>query len=115
MDNEIGIDLKTQVSSLGNIEKIGDVNYYIIGNREVKSKVQAKIGETIFLGGLITQAERESFQKIPFLGDLPVLGKMFQNKEKSKDEKELIITITPRWNQPVKLDLENKNYETKTW
>lgn len=108
MDEEIGIDLKTQVSTLGNIIPIGEIDYYIIGTREVNSKIQAKIGETVFLGGLITQEERDSLQKIPFLGDLPLLGKVFQNKEKSKDEKELIITITPRWNQPVKLTSETK-------
>lgn len=104
--DEVSIDLKSQVNSLGNKETIGTYQYYIISTREVKSRIQTKIGETVFLGGLITQDERESLEKIPLLGDVPLLGKLFQNKETSKDEKELIISITPRWNQSIKLDGE---------
>lgn len=99
-DSELFIDLKTQVNSIG--EKVG--NAYIIGAREVNSSIQAKIDETVFLGGLITQKERESISKVPGFGDLPLFGKLFQNKEKTTEETEIILTITPRWNHSVDLD-----------
>lgn len=98
--NEVFFDLKTQVNSLG--EKTG--NYYIIGAREVSSKIQARIGETVFLGGLITKEERETLSKVPGLGDLFLIGKLFQRKDKSKEDTELIITITPKWNESVILN-----------
>lgn len=101
-ENEMLIDLKTQVNSIG--EKVG--NAYIIGAREVNSSIQAKIDETVFLGGLITQKERDSISKVPGLGDLPLFGKLFQNKEQTTEETEIILTITPRWNKSV--DLANR-------
>lgn len=60
-----------------------------------------KIGETIVIGGLISEKERENLMKVPILGDLFLLGKLFQRTEKEKEKTELIITITPRWNQGV--------------
>ncbi len=101
--NELVIDLNTQVSSLG--DKMGS-SYRII-NKEVKSRIQASIGETVFLGGLISQEERESVAKIPKLGDIPVLGKIFQNTERSNTENELIITMTPSWNNTSFIFLDN--------
>ncbi len=106
-ESELLIDLKTQVNSIG--EKVG--NAYIIGAREVNSSIQAEIDQTVFLGGLITQKERENISKVPGLGDLPLLGKLFQNKEKTSEETEIILTITPRWNQAMdlnKLESEEK-------
>ena len=93
--DEVLLDLKTQFNSLG--EKTG--SYYLINAREVSSRLQAKFGETVYLGGLISQKERKAFSKIPYLGDLPLLGKLFQRTEKSHEETELILTITPKLNQ----------------
>jgi type IV pilus assembly protein PilQ len=95
--DELIIDLKTEINSLGN--KSGD--YYIIGARQVDSSIQAKIGQTVFIGGLITQDERENLSKVPILGSIPLLGLLFQNKQNSNDKTELIVTITPRWSDTV--------------
>ena len=97
--DEIAIDIKTQVNSLG--EKVN--NYYIIGAREVTSRIQAKNGETVFLGGLISQEERDSLMKVPVLGDLFLIGKLFQFNDRNKEQTELIISITPKWNDSVNL------------
>ena len=102
--DELVFDLITQVNSIG--EKTG--NSYIIGAREVSSKIQARIGETVFLGGLITQQERETLMKVPVLGDIFLLGKLFRRSDTTKEDTELIITITPKWNVPVILDQESK-------
>ncbi|HBE77776.1 MAG TPA: hypothetical protein DDW65_08320 [Firmicutes bacterium] len=98
-DDELMIDLKTQINSLG--EK--GIKYYNITAREVDSLIQAKIGQTVFLGGLITQADREQLSKVPVLSSIPILGRLFQSSEKSKDETEIIVTITPRWNDAVNI------------
>lgn len=106
-NDELQLDFKTEVSSLG--EKMGE--NYKIGTREVSSCLQAKIGETIIIGGLISEKERETIMKIPGLGDLFLLGKLFQRTEKSTENTELIITITPRWNQGVNTEV---SHETPT-
>lgn len=100
-DREMLIDLKTHVNSIG--EKVG--NAYIIGAREVNSSIQAQIDETVFLGGLISQKERDNISKVPGLSELPLLGKLFQNEEKTTEETEIILTITPKWNRSVNMNL----------
>jgi type II secretory pathway component GspD/PulD (secretin) len=99
-NDDIRIDMKTQVNSLG--EKTD--GYYTISAREVSSKLQAEIGETLFIGGLITSEDRVTLSKTPFLSSIPLLGKLFQHSEKSKDETELIVTITPRWTHTVQIN-----------
>ncbi|HOJ78179.1 MAG TPA: secretin N-terminal domain-containing protein [Bacillota bacterium] len=101
-DNEISIDLKTEVNSVG--EKNG--NYFRIGARELRSKIQTKIGETIFLGGLITQEDRKNLMKVPVVGELPLFGNLFRYSQKTQEETELIITITPRWNNSINITTE---------
>ncbi|MBR1857876.1 MAG: pilus assembly protein PilQ, partial [Selenomonadaceae bacterium] len=46
------------------------------------------------IGGLIGKEEENSISKIPFLGDLPILGALFRNRHKSKSESELVIFLT---------------------
>ncbi len=92
--DELFLDLNTQVSSLG--DKMGS-SYKII-NKEVKSRIQAKIGETVFLGGLISQEEQNNTSKVPILSRIPLIGKIFKTEYKQQTESELIITLTPRWN-----------------
>ncbi len=110
-EDELIIDLKTQINSIG--EK--NIKYYNITAREVNSSIQARIGQTVFLGGLITRKERESLAKIPGFGDIPLLGGLFKRTEKSIDETEVILTITPRWNDSISILspddslLQNKN------
>jgi type II secretory pathway component GspD/PulD (secretin) len=99
-DDDIRIDMMTQVNSLG--EKNGD--YYTISAREVNSKLQARIGETLFIGGLITSEERNTLMQTPGLSRIPLFGKLFQHSEKLKDESELIVTITPRWTHAVQIN-----------
>ena len=99
-DDELMIDLKTQINSLGDVNAQG---YYDIKAREVNSSIQAKIGQTVFLGGLITKSDRDNLAKVPGLSSIPLLGRLFQSSEKSKDETELIVTITPRWNDAVSI------------
>ncbi|HYH04533.1 MAG TPA: secretin N-terminal domain-containing protein [Bacillota bacterium] len=101
--DDIRLDLMTQVNSLG--EKVG--NNYTIKAREVSSRIQAKIGETLFIGGLISHEERNTLSKVPVLADIPLLGKLFRNTEKAKEETELIVTITPRWTHSIQIKNNN--------
>ncbi|MFH0702078.1 MAG: secretin N-terminal domain-containing protein [bacterium] len=69
----------------------------LISTREViLQDVRVKAGETLAIAGLIKESDISDLSKIPFAADLPVLGKLFRNKEASHKKTELIILITPR-------------------
>ena len=60
------------------------------------SNVRVKDGETLVLGGLIQETETKNVTKLPFLGDLPVIGSVFRSTNTSNEKSELVIMITPR-------------------
>lgn len=64
--------------------------------RDVKSSVAVVSGETVVLGGLISESNTLNNSGIPWLKDLPLLGSLFSDNQKKKERKELIVLITPR-------------------
>jgi type II secretory pathway component GspD/PulD (secretin) len=54
-----------------------------------------KSGQTIVVGGLIKDKDEKTMKKMPFFGDIPILGAMFRHRDQTKDERELIVFITP--------------------
>ncbi|MEL6822381.1 MAG: hypothetical protein AAFP70_11510, partial [Calditrichota bacterium] len=58
--------------------------------------VRLRDGETIVLGGLIQEIDSESVKRIPLLGRIPLIGKLFSNTSRTKVKSELIIYVTPR-------------------
>lgn len=72
-----------------------------ITSRRVNTEVELKDGQSFILGGLLDNEESETFQKIPFLGDIPVLGKFFQSMTRSKSNTELIVIVTPELVSPI--------------
>jgi len=67
-----------------------------LGFRTAKTTVMVKDGETVVIGGLIKAQHERGLKKVPFLGDIPVLGAAFRYKTKDDSDKELIIFITPK-------------------
>lgn len=57
--------------------------------------LRVKDGETIVVGGLIRQTEETTLKKMPFLGDIPLVGALFRHKDKNVNDRELIVFITP--------------------
>lgn len=77
---------------------IGTLNSEVpptINSRVLDSTVRLKDGETIILGGLIQESETENINKVPILGNIPLLGRLFRNKSTSLMKSELVIFITP--------------------
>ena len=72
-----------------------DISSPIIFNRSLTTDVILKTGETVILGGLITEDKSKDETKIPFLGDLPILGKLFSTAGDSIDRTELVILVKP--------------------
>ena len=73
-----------------------DTDYPQIRTREAETTVRVKNGQPFVLGGLIQEQENESIRRIPFLSQLPVLGKLFQWKESTKLQTEMTIFLIPR-------------------
>lgn len=67
-----------------------------IDTRRVKTQVRIENGETLVLGGIFDQTESNDVDKVPLLGDMPVLGNLFKSTSKSNLKNELIVFITPR-------------------
>ncbi|MBU1061910.1 MAG: hypothetical protein KJ952_04250, partial [Candidatus Omnitrophica bacterium] len=68
---------------------------YDLQFRTAKTTVMLKDGETVVIGGLISKNDDDTFNKIPFLGDIPLLGLAFRYKTADKVDQELLIFITP--------------------
>jgi general secretion pathway protein D len=66
-----------------------------VNQREAETTVSAKDGETIILGGMIRNQITATVNKIPLLGDIPVLGNLFRNTSKDNQKTELLVFLTP--------------------
>jgi len=73
----------------------GEQKYVDPQKRSTKTTVMVKDGETVVIGGLISREDSYVFNKVPFLGDVPLLGFAFRYKTKDEEDKELLIFITP--------------------
>jgi pilus assembly protein CpaC len=67
----------------------------------VNTEVELGDGQTFVIGGLLDNRETETFEKIPFIGDIPILGKFFQSKSINRTNTELIVLVTPVIVSPI--------------
>ena len=67
---------------------------FVISSREAQTKVLIKNGDTIVIGGLISEKEVVNYNKVPVLGDIPVIGFLFKHKKITKQRTELIVFVT---------------------
>ena len=98
LEGDVGIKLNLEVSNI--VKQIGDGSAnstlaYQIGTRNASTTLRLRDGETQVLGGLISDQERNSADKVPGLGQLPVLGRLFRNDNGSKTKTEIVLSITP--------------------
>ena len=67
-----------------------------IDTRRVSTQVLVENGGTVVIGGIYEQVERNQTNKVPFLGDIPILGNVFKNNSRTNDRTELLVFLTPR-------------------
>ena len=67
-----------------------------IQKREIKTQVRVRNGETVVLGGVYETTKSENVSKVPFFGDLPIVGVLFRSTTESNDKTELLIFVTPK-------------------
>ncbi|VAV82286.1 Predicted secretion system X protein GspD-like [hydrothermal vent metagenome] len=95
-DDEIDLKLSLEVSSLGTktVTTNGSV-VYEIGTRKTETLLRLHDGETQIIGGLISDEERSTVTKVPFIGEIPIIGRIFANTDKSTVKTEILLSITP--------------------
>jgi type IV pilus assembly protein PilQ len=102
----LALKVKPQITPDGNIIMALDVNKDAVGQvttagfaidtKHVKTEVLVENGGTVVIGGIYTQDSRNTTVKIPLFGDIPVVGNLFRNNQRSDQKTELLVFITPR-------------------
>jgi len=95
-DNEIAIKIALEVSTIANqiTTKSGSVAYQI-GTRNANTVIRLKDGENQVLAGLISDEDRKTANKVPGLGELPLLGRLFGSQSDTTSKSEIVLSITP--------------------
>lgn len=97
LDDYVSIKVNLEVSSLGEAVTLSNNSrVFNIGTRNASTILRLKDGETQILAGLIQDSDRKNADKIPFLGDIPVLGRLFSRQTDEKNKTEIVLVITPR-------------------
>jgi len=95
-NREITLDLKVEISNVGETVKVGETEAITIGTRTITSVIRLKSGESSMLAGLIRRDKTKGVTKTPLLGDIPWLGRLFRNESVTKKDIDLVLTLTPQ-------------------
>jgi general secretion pathway protein D len=96
LNNEVLIKMGLDVSNiLKQVTAEGGTVAYEVGTRNANTVLRLKDGETQILGGLISDADRKTATKVPGLGQIPVLGRLFSSHKDDTEKSEIILSITP--------------------
>lgn len=90
----VRLEIEQIVSSISGVltSAAGD---FVLNKREITTTVLANDGEIIVLGGLVQDDEQINIAKVPILGDIPVAGKLFQSKGKTRNKTNLMVFLRP--------------------
>ena len=81
---------------------ISELKNYRITSRTADTNVRMYSGETLIIGGLISDEQQESLRRVPFLGDIPLLGELFKSRSKKSSTTEVMLLLTPHITQAGK-------------
>jgi len=107
--NRINLNLNVLVSEISNVSSVSvnpfstNSTFFVpsLTKRSATTTVELGDGQTIGIAGLLSESLTDSVDKLPGLGDLPILGQLFRSQEFQKGETELVILVTPRLAKPV--------------
>ncbi len=116
LDNEVAIKINLEVSNLiKEIISAGGSLSYQIGTRGANTVLRLKDGETQVLAGLISDEDRNTANKVPGLGELPVAGRLFGSQKDDSKRNEILLSITPRIVRSIQRpDLLDAQFESGT-
>jgi pilus assembly protein CpaC len=91
----ISARVMTELSTIDPVIKVGDIPAFL--SRQTETEVNLQEGETLVISGLITQDKSKTVDKLAGLGDVPILGRLFQSKDFRESRSEMIVFVTPRF------------------
>lgn len=99
----IRLQVMPEVSSLdyANALVISGFTVPAISTRKVQTEIELESGQSFAIAGLLDNRVVDSLSKIPGLGDIPLLGKLFQSKSRTKNNSELLVVVTPEVVRPI--------------
>jgi type IV pilus assembly protein PilQ len=96
-DNRIILDLDVTKDTVGQVVVAsGGVNVPSIDTQEITTQVLVSDGQTVVLGGILQTEHRIDETKVPYLGDVPILGNLFKTTTRTNNKDELLIFVTPK-------------------
>jgi pilus assembly protein CpaC len=102
-DGLIHLKLIPEVSTLDytNAVTLSGFTVPAIATNRVESEMELKDGQSFAIAGLLDNRAMQSWDKIPWIGDIPILGKLFQSRSLTKSDNELLIVVTPHIVRPL--------------
>ncbi len=116
LDEEVAIKVNLEVSTIVKevLSKAGSLSYQI-GTRGANTVLRLKDGETQILAGLINESDQATANKVPLLGELPILSRLFGSQKDSSDRSEILLSITPRVLRSIRrTELQMAEFESGT-
>ena len=95
-DGRIFLNMDIQKDDLSGYIRTGAGDVPSIATREVTTAVLMDDGQTVVVGGVYEFKDQHSLSKVPFLGDIPILGNLFKNRNHTKSKAELLVFVTPK-------------------
>lgn len=95
-DNRLVLDLNVTQDRVGDVVKTGTGEAVAINTQRIGTQVLVNNGETVVLGGIFQHSVNSSVEKVPLLGDLPLLGALFRRSYEKMGKSELLIFVTPK-------------------
>jgi type II secretory pathway component GspD/PulD (secretin) len=92
----VNLQIKAEVSARGDDVKVGQDSFPAFNTQDAETTAVVHDGETLVIGGLIGERKSKGRSGIPYLMDIPVIGRFFSTTNDSNDRTELIMLITPR-------------------
>ncbi|MEH0761785.1 type IV pilus secretin PilQ family protein [Vibrio sp. 16] len=95
-DNRLVLDLNVTQDRPGDVVKTGTGEAVAINTQRIGTQVLVENGETVVLGGIFQHSVTDTVDKVPLLGDLPLLGALFRRSYQQMGKSELLIFVTPK-------------------
>ena len=101
--DRVQLKVKPEVSTLdfANAVQLGGFRIPALTTRRTETEIELRDGQTFAIAGLLNNSMTSTLQKIPGIGDIPVLGLLFRSKAAQKNRTELVVMITPRSCAPI--------------
>jgi general secretion pathway protein D len=96
LNNTVTLKMALEISTLGDALEFGSgQKQFRFGTRNTETLINLRDGETVIIGGLIKDEERKGRIKVPLLGDIPILGKLFSSTDDGTIKTDILMSITP--------------------